>query len=187
MRVLMLSWEYPPHIVGGVGTHVSALVPALARRGVEITVITPRWVGGVAESIIAPKAKICRVEPALPTFGDYYEDAHRTNLNLESFANTFWSEKGDTEGQGRAGFDLIHAHDWLVALAAIALKNVHKAPLLATIHATERGRGRGLLPLGISSSINETEWFLTYEAWRVITASRFMADEVRDYFHLPEN
>ena len=42
MKILMLSWEYPPHVVGGLGAHVAALVPALARAGVEMLVITPR-------------------------------------------------------------------------------------------------------------------------------------------------
>ena len=31
----MLSWEYPPHIVGGLGRHVADLLPSLAAQGVE--------------------------------------------------------------------------------------------------------------------------------------------------------
>ena len=42
MRVLMLSWEYPPNIVGGLGQHVNALAPALAERGIEVHLVTPR-------------------------------------------------------------------------------------------------------------------------------------------------
>ena len=41
MRVLMLSWEYPPHSVGGLGTHVAQLAPRLAAQGIEVHVITP--------------------------------------------------------------------------------------------------------------------------------------------------
>ncbi len=48
MRILMLSWEYPPHIVGGLGKHVAEIVPALASSGVEIHLLTPRWAGGDA-------------------------------------------------------------------------------------------------------------------------------------------
>ena len=175
----------PPHVVGGIGTHVSALVPALAKRGIDVTVITPRWLGGEAETRVEPNARIYRVEPSFPTIGDYYADARQTNVNLESFANSVWSAEREVDGQGGAGFDLIHAHDWLVAFAAIGLKRLHKVPLVATMHATERGRGRGRLMWEISRSINETEWSLAYEAWRVITASQFMAEEVRSYFQLP--
>ena len=72
-----------------------------------------------------------------------------------------------------------------MAWAAASLKRLHKTPLLATIHATERGRGRGFLGGETSHLINGTEWWLTYEAWRVITASQFMADEVKTYFNVP--
>ncbi|MFV2020246.1 glycogen/starch synthase, partial [Micromonospora sp. LOL_023] len=39
-RVLMLSWEYPPVVVGGLGRHVHALSVALANAGHEVTVVT---------------------------------------------------------------------------------------------------------------------------------------------------
>ena len=37
----MLSWEYPPHIEGGLGRHVAELAPALVQQGVEVHVVTP--------------------------------------------------------------------------------------------------------------------------------------------------
>ena len=40
MRVLMLSWEYPPHIIGGMGKHVMDLAPALVKLGVTRPPIT---------------------------------------------------------------------------------------------------------------------------------------------------
>src|SRR5574341_874475 len=193
MRILMLSWEYPPHIVGGLGAHVAALVPALARAGVEVHLVTPRWAGGKThESIGVAKARrprskdprlgessatVYRVNPALPITNDFFIDAQQTNRNLEEQAEVLFDQFG--------GFDLIHAHDWLVAFAAANLKRLHKTPLLATIHATERGRGRGHLGGESSQAINNTEWWLTYEAWRVICTSQFMADEVKSYFQVP--
>lgn len=185
MRILMLSWEYPPHMVGGIGSHVAALVPALADRDVQVTVITPRWGGGEQETKLNHNLTIYRVDPPTTTEGDYYANAQRTNLNLEKVANELWPLGKDIEGQGGPRFDLIHAHDWLVAFAADALKKLHRTPLVATIHATERGRGRGYLVNMTSHAINRLEWSLTYEAWRVITASRFMAEEVRGYFQVP--
>jgi len=86
-----------------------------------------------------------------------------------------------------ASFDIIHAHDWQVAFAAIALKQRFKLPLLATIHATERGRWRGYLGGGPSAQIAAAEWQLTFEAWRVVTPSRSMANEIHNYFNLPAN
>jgi len=182
--VLMLSWEYPPHVVGGLGAHVAALAPALARAGVQVYVVTPRLKGGDAEEpLVAPTRRramppaVLRVEPPVNRLDNFFADVQQTNLNLGEQAQALAARVG--------GFDVIHAHDWLVAFAATALKRLHKIPLLATIHATERGRGRGTLNGEMAHAINGTEWWLTYEAWRVITCSRFMHDEVREYFNVP--
>lgn len=186
LRVLMLSWEYPPHIVGGLGSHVAALVPALVRAGIHVQVVTPRWKGGAEqEPILASKwrvskrfpSSVWRVNPPVMRMGNFFADAQQTNVNLQEQAEKLFQTMG--------GFDLIHAHDWLVAFAAASLKRLHKTPLLATIHATERGRGRGSLNSEMAHAINGTEWWLTYEAWRVITCSRFMADEVKEFFTTP--
>ncbi len=198
MRILMLSWEYPPYIVGGLGAHVGALVPALARAGVEVHTVTPRWAGGppeekvLAERRRSPRghrpttkhkphvsstAAVHRVSPPGMSIGNFFADVQQTNLNIGEEGQKLFDKIGD--------FDIIHAHDWLVAFSAESLKRMNKCPLIATIHATERGRGRGLLNGDMAHAINGTEWWLTYEAWRVICASQYMADEVRTYFQAP--
>ena len=45
MKVLMLGWEYPPHISGGLGTACEGLTRALARHGVEVDFVLPRVYG----------------------------------------------------------------------------------------------------------------------------------------------
>ncbi len=198
MRILMLSWEYPPNVVGGLGAHVAALVPALARAGVQVHLVTPRWAGGLAEEGVlgerrgtprsdraaarieppaSAPATVYRVDPPVMKIGNYIADVQQTNLDMGEQGQKLFDQLG--------GFDLIHAHDWLVAFGAESLKRLNKAPLVATIHATERGRGRGMLNGQMAQAINGTEWWLTYEAWRVICASQFMADEVRSYFQTP--
>ncbi|MCQ2559362.1 MAG: glycosyltransferase family 4 protein, partial [Clostridia bacterium] len=82
--------------------------------------------------------------------------------------------------------DLVHAHDWLTAPAARALKHARRLPLIATIHATEAGRNYGL-HTDLQRYISEVEWWLGYEAWRVICCSRYMKEEVRQIFQLPED
>lgn len=177
MKILMLSWEFPPHLEGGLGAHVSELVPALAAQGVDLTVLAPAWKGGDPVEKIHDATVVYRIEPPVRVLTNYFADAMQTNLTIEKFAHELWAQTG--------GFDLIHAHDWLVSFVAIALKKIYKTPLVATMHATERGRGGGYLGEGMSTSINGSEWWLTYEAWRVITTSRFMAYEVQRYFELP--
>ncbi|HDN79134.1 MAG: glycosyltransferase family 1 protein [Chloroflexi bacterium] len=177
MRVLMISWEYPPHVVGGLGKHVMELAPALVRNGVELHLLTPAWKGGEPYEEIEG-VKVYRVQPS-PDKDDIHTVAWKTNLRLEEKAQSLWDECD--------GFDIIHVHDWLTAFAGCALKRTRKTPLLATIHATERGRGRGHLHGEVPEAINSTEWWLTYEAWRVICCSKHMAWEVREYFQVPED
>ncbi len=45
VRVLMLGWEFPPHISGGLGTACQGLVRGLVARGVEVTFVVPRAFG----------------------------------------------------------------------------------------------------------------------------------------------
>ncbi|MGB8332106.1 MAG: glycosyltransferase [Polyangiales bacterium] len=45
MKILMLGWEYPPHISGGLGTACEGLTTALAARGIEIDFLVPKLYG----------------------------------------------------------------------------------------------------------------------------------------------
>ena len=52
-RVLILSWEYPPVIEGGLARHVRKLAEALVRQGVSVDVLT-RGVGATSEEQTYP-------------------------------------------------------------------------------------------------------------------------------------
>ncbi len=178
MRVLMFSWEYPPYVVGGLGKHVAELLPPLAALpGMDLHLVAPRWGGGAPLERVG-RATVHRVEPPV-TEGDFYTTAWQTNLRLEEYARHLWQETGP--------FDLIHVHDWLVAFVGVAIKHGYKVPLLSTIHATERGRGRGTLGSDQARAIHHVEWWLTYESWRVIACSGYMRDEIADYFGCPRD
>jgi glycosyltransferase involved in cell wall biosynthesis len=56
---------------------------------------------------------------------------------------------------------------------------------VATVHATERGRQQGYVGAGHAEQVNSIEWWLTYEAWRAIACSQFMAGQINSYFHTP--
>lgn len=175
MHILQISWEYPPHIVGGLGRHVADLAPALIDHKATVTVITPQIRGGETFER-QHNLTICRV--AIPPFDtdDFPSFVRHTGRHLEHAAHALFPG-------GRP--DLIHVHDWLTAEVGIVLKHHWRVPLIATIHATERGRGRGDLNGHRSQQINDLEWRLTYEAWRVIVCSHFMARQIREYFATP--
>jgi glycosyltransferase involved in cell wall biosynthesis len=185
MRVLLISWEYPPYVVGGIGTHVAQLTPQLAylaasRNGgdepLHVDVVTTRFAGGEPIERPGEFVTIHRVDlPAMDAL-DLYNGVIESNSGLVDYALQLGSEQP---------YDLIHAHDWLTADAAIKLKHLWKTPLVVTIHATERGRHQGWLPSATSAQIDNMEWRVTFEAWRVIVCSEYMRAELHRSFGIP--
>lgn len=45
LKVLMLGWEFPPHISGGLGTACHGLTTALARNDIHVLFVVPRLTG----------------------------------------------------------------------------------------------------------------------------------------------
>jgi glycogen(starch) synthase len=82
--------------------------------------------------------------------------------------------------------DLIHAHEWLLGVAGIGLKHLHRKPLITTMHSTEYGRRNGIHN-DLQACIHEIESWLCYESWRIITCSYYMRDHVSWCFRAPEN
>lgn len=176
MRILMLSWEYPPHVVGGLGKHVAELVPALAALPNTIHLVTPVPPGeaSVEES---DNLVVHRIPASAATYSDFYQHCRETNELLFEACVSICERYGP--------FDLVHTHDWLTSFAAIELKNQLKLPLLATFHATERGRGHGNLASEGAIMVNDAEWDLSYEAWRVICCTEYMRQELTEYLRTP--
>jgi glycogen(starch) synthase len=81
--------------------------------------------------------------------------------------------------------DVVHAHDWLVAQSAVTLAQATRAPLVATLHATEAGRHQGRLPQPLNVAIDSVERWLVRAAVAVITCSTAMHDEVTRQFAVP--
>ncbi len=179
MKVLMLTWEYPPFMVGGLGKHVAALAPTLARLGVDVHVVTLRHRAELPAHSRQDGIHVHRIDLPYLATGDIVTDAREANRQIIAGADALVAEHGP--------FDLIHAHDWLVAESAFHFKHQYKCPLIGTIHATERGRRSGNITDTISSAIDRLEWQLAFEAWRVIVTSHFMATEVMEYFQLPQS
>jgi len=172
--VVMLSWEYPPHVVGGLARHVHGLARALARQGVKVHVLT-RSGHGLPAHAVEDGVHVTRVAPIFQEPPDFRLWACHLNFAL--------LEAGVSLLERLKGPVLLHAHDWLVAHAARGLKHTFRVPLVATIHATEHGRNRGIHDQG-QQYINDVEWWLTYESWRVIVCSDSMRNEVRHLFGL---
>lgn len=173
-KVLMLSWEFPPKTVGGLARHVYDLSRALAVQGEEVHLITC-FVPGAKSYELVDGVHVYRVHPVHTDTHDFLDWVERLNQAMIECAHNLIRLHN---------FDLIHAHDWLVARAGRNLKNSYRLPLISTIHATEFGRNGGIRN-DIQRHINQIEWWLTYESWKVICCSKYMACEIAQVFQLP--
>lgn len=180
MRVLMLSWEYPPRIVGGISRHVYDLSCALAERGVNVDVITCEHPGAPSEESDG-SLNVYRV-PVAPG-NDFVHWVHNLNAATEVKAQDILEAFKDKNG-GWAEPIVIHAHDWLSEFAAKGIKHKYHLPMVATVHATEHGRNQGIHN-DLQRYISGVEWELCYEAWRVICCSHYMKEEISSVLGVP--
>lgn len=175
MKILMLTWEYPPRVVGGIARVVHDLSKTLIKDGHEVTVVT--YKEGDAPYFEDDKGvKVYRVDNYMINPNNFIDWIMQMNFNMVAKANEIIAKEGN--------FDVIHAHDWLVAYAAKTLKNSYNIPIVSTIHATESGRNSGIHD-ETQRYINDTEWMLTYESSEVIVNSNYMKGELQRLFGLP--
>ena len=175
MKILMLAWEYPPRVVGGIARVVYDLSRTLLKDGHDVTVITYRD-GDVPYFEEDRGVKVYRVDNYMINPNNFIDWVMQMNFSMLAKANEIIAEQGN--------FDVIHAHDWLVAYAAKTLKNSYNIPIVSTIHATEAGRNSGIHDEQ-QRYINDTEWMLTYESAEVIVNSNYMKNEIQRLFGLP--
>ncbi|WP_035107686.1 1,4-alpha-glucan branching protein domain-containing protein [Desulfovirgula thermocuniculi] len=177
LLVCMLAWEYPPHHVGGLGVHVRDLSRALARCGAQVHVLTlspeGRFTWEVREGVF-----VHYLPRRYPPGGDsFLYWVLQFNLEMADLGKEILTRLAPRRA-------ILHAHDWLVAQAAWELKEALGMPLVATIHATEYGRHRGLHN-ELQRTIHRIEGELVKSARKVICCSRYMAAEVSRLFGPP--
>jgi glycogen(starch) synthase len=176
MRILMASWEFPPLIIGGIAAHVDGLARALVRQGHEVVVLTLHHPDAPDDDDVEG-VRVLRAHADLPWLPPENFIAQMASANHHLVQLT-----AKLDGWRP---DVVHGHDWLVAWTADTLHELYDVPLVATIHATEKGRGGGHVAPGQPAGIHAVEWWLCYQADRVIACSQFMVDEVISAFELP--
>ena len=178
----MLSWEYPPVVVGGLGRHVDHLATALAGAGHEVVVLSrqPPGTDPATHPTTDSRRGGVRVIAAA-------QDPHEFDFGTDMMAWTL----AMGHAMVRAGLrlagegwlpDVVHAHDWLVAHPGIALAEFFDVPLVSTIHATEAGRHSGWVSGRISRQVHAAESWLVRDSDAVIACSASMAAEITALF-----
>jgi glycosyltransferase involved in cell wall biosynthesis len=163
MKILVLAWEFPPRIVGGISRHVAELYPEIVNLGHEVHLITIALPQAPDREVVQG-IWVYRVPvPETDNFPAWVEGMNHSMITCALALETT--------------FDLIHGHDWLVAKASIELAQKLNIPLISTIHATEYGRNNGIHTDG-QRHIHLQEISLTQASQRVIVCSHYMQGEI---------
>jgi glycogen synthase len=186
MKVLMVSWEYPPVVIGGLGRHVHHLSTALAAAGHEVVVLSRRPSG--TDPSTHPSSDEINEDVRVVAAA---QDPHEFTFGKDMMAWTLamghaMVRTGLSLKKKRGGHpwhpDVVHAHDWLVAHPAVALSEFYDVPMVSTIHATEAGRHSGWVSGSLSRQVHAVESWLVRESDSLITCSASMRDEITELF-----
>src|SRR5213083_3011989 len=164
----MLTWEFPPRIIGGISTHVYHLSRALVEKGTPVRVITCDFPKTPAEEIIDGVSVSRVISGRVPESNFLLWIYHLNSQMISKATELFETER----------FDLIHAHDWVVGRAGVELKNQLGLPLISTIHATEIGRG-GSLDGEYRRKVRDIERLLVDQSDGIICCSNYMLDHIQ--------
>ncbi len=182
MKVLFLGWEFPPHSVGGLGTHSYNIVKALSERGVIVNVILP-----FKEHTKIDGVNFLTFESGF--FDGMYNistkkeaDSNEKNLYRDVFNEVEEYKNKAVELSSTVEFDVIHANDWVTGRAAIEIKKRTGKKLVATIHSTEYDRTAGK-PW---ERIEKEEKALIDNADLVVTVSRRLKEELISLYNTNE-
>jgi len=183
MRIGYFVWEYPPRIVGGLGTYAENICPAILDLGHDISVFTVNdgtlKTREILKGIDVNRPMLADGSSILPLF--LTEDLKRWGTGIKLFndvliynilsATKFVNELIKKEGYN---FDMICAHDWLSAMAGIMIKQETGLPFVLHLHSTEWGRSLD----GGSETVLHIEKTAADVADRIITVSYPMEEDL---------
>lgn len=163
MRILMLSADVAwTGSNGGRSRRVARLADALARDGVDVTVLAPQVEGRPAHSV----AVACDLPPRVQWSDGLTVALHGNNAMLAEGARIVSERRPD----------LLHVHDWTSVWAAAALKETFGLPLISTIHR---------LPAGWDRIGHQAAWWLAFVSRRTIVHSPREREQVEATLDVP--
>ena len=205
IRTLMLGWEFPPYISGGLGTACYGLTKAMGRLGMEVTFLLPRVgpvrTAGSAEMTLEsgfPHVRLRAVPSSLVAYGR--RGNPQSGQHATAGAAVLEESLGDPAPYGpniceevqryalrvmkiaeSEEFDVIHAHDWMTFPAGIAVAARSGKPLVVQVHSTEFDRSGE----HVNQYVYDIERHGMHAAARVITVSNYTRNIVVNRYSVP--
>ncbi|MEM3565849.1 MAG: glycosyltransferase family 4 protein [Candidatus Bathyarchaeia archaeon] len=176
MRVVILSWEYPPRVVGKLADYVKELAVRLAKNRIETYVVTYHdYTTGESEE---NGVKTYRVANPVKTHISVLTWVLTLNQEVErAAANIYYRANGHV--------DVIDVQDWHFIPAAVTLKKAFNIPFVYSVESLEDHRSHGANS-PFNMAIKSIEWLGMYEAGKVLVKSEWMASEAVRVYKVPE-
>ena len=186
MRIAFFVYEYPPSLVGGLGTYSQNMAPTLVKMGHEVSVFTlnrgelptKETLDGVDvhRPLLSDATNIFSLisDGSLKKWGSglkFFSDIQLYNiLSADKLLNKLIREEGQA-------YDMVCFHDWLSSTAGLMLKHNSELPTVFHVHSTEWGRAYG----GGSEVVSGIERAAAEDADQIVTVSNAMKRDLSDH------
>ncbi|MEM2320055.1 MAG: glycosyltransferase family 4 protein, partial [Candidatus Bathyarchaeia archaeon] len=183
LRIGFFVWEYPPALVGGLGTYADYITRQFVSMGNDVTVFTLNpgnlKTREIMKGVEVHRPLIVDASNVFPMF--VVDDLKRWGTNIRLFSDIFTynvlsAAKFINSALKREGyqFDIVCVHDWLSSIAGIIIKNETRVPVVFHVHSTEWGRSGGQG----SQVVSHIESAMAEKADRIITVSHAMQEDL---------
>ena len=183
MRIGFFVWEYPPQLVGGLGTYSEYMTREFIELGHDVSVFTLNpgdlRTSEIMKGVEVHRPLITDASNVFPMF--VIDDLRKWGTNIRFFndifiynilsASKFINRLIKKEGYR---FDVVCVHDWLSSISGIIVKNETKIPVVFHVHSTEWGRlgGHG------SEVVSHLEYATAHTTDRIVTVSYVMKEDL---------
>ncbi len=183
MRIGFFVDEYPPQLVGGLGTYAEYITQQYVDIGHDVSVFALNNNGlktrEIMRGVEVHRPQIADATNVWPFF--VVDDLKKWGTNLRFFNDIFIynilsatkliNSLIEKEGYN---FDVICCHDWLSSIAGLVIKNETKIPVVFHAHSTEWGRSGGQG----SEVVSHLENAIAQNSDKIVTVSYSMQEDL---------
>jgi len=183
LRIGFFVYEYPPAIVGGLGTYAEAVTQEYVDIGHDVSVFTLNngtlKTREILKGVEVHRPLIADASNIFPFF--VVDDLKKWGTNIKLFSDIFIYNilsatkfiNGLIEKE-KYNFDVVCVHDWLSSISGLVIKNETKIPVVFHTHSTEWGRAGGQG----SEVVSHLEGAMAQNSNRIITVSYAMQQDL---------
>lgn len=183
MEIVMFVWEFPPRLVGGLGTYAAEIAPQFVKMGQDVTIFTLNEgnlpTRDIWNGVEVHRPEVVSLQDAIPNI--LVDDIRKHGIDAGFYGNILAYNilsasklVNELVKKEERLFDVVVSHDWLSITGGIAAKKGLKKPFVLHVHSTEKGRTLG----GGSPMISDLEYQGGQAADIVVTVSSPMRDEL---------